>query len=42
MTTEMYFWHLDDLEVIFQRRDLTALNNYIEFKIPALVSPFPA
>jgi len=29
-----------DLEVIFQRNDLTALNNYIEFKIPALVSPF--
>jgi methyl-accepting chemotaxis protein len=29
-----------DLDVIFQRRDLTALNNYIEFKIPALVSPF--
>lgn len=30
----------DDLGIIFQRRDLTALNNYIEFKIPALVSPF--
>ena len=29
-----------DLEVIFHRNDLTALNNYIEFKIPALVSPF--
>lgn len=29
-----------DLDVIFQRRDLTALNNYIEFKIPSLVSPF--
>ena len=30
----------DDLGIIFERRDLTALNNYIEFKIPALVSPF--
>ena len=30
----------DDLGIIFQRRDLTALNNYIEFKIPTLVSPF--
>ncbi|NNF96757.1 MAG: methyl-accepting chemotaxis protein [Halobacteria archaeon] len=29
-----------DLGVIFQRKDLTALNNYIEFKIPALVNPF--
>ena len=31
---------INDLDVIFQRRDLTALNNYIEFKIPTLVSPF--
>jgi methyl-accepting chemotaxis protein len=30
----------DDLGVIFEREDLTALNNYIEFRIPALVSPF--
>ena len=29
-----------DLAIIFQRRDLTALNNYIEFKIPTLVNPF--
>ncbi len=29
-----------DLDVIFDRNDLTALNNYIEFKIPTLVSPF--
>ena len=31
---------INDLDVIFQRRDLTALNNYIEFKIPTLVNPF--
>ena len=30
----------NDLELIFERRDLTALNNYIEFKIPTLVTPF--
>lgn len=31
---------IDDLGLIFSRRDLSALNNYIEFKIPSLVSPF--
>lgn len=31
---------IDDLELLFSRRDLSALNNYIEFKIPSLVTPF--
>jgi len=31
---------IDDLGLIFSRRDLSALNNYIEFKIPSLVNPF--
>jgi len=31
---------IDDLWLIFSRKDLTALNNYIEFKIPSLVNPF--
>ena len=30
----------DDLGIIFARNDLSALNNYIEFKIPTLVNPF--
>ena len=29
-----------DLGLIFSRRDLSALNNYIEFKIPSMVNPF--
>jgi len=29
-----------DLGLIFSRRDLSALNNYIEFKIPSIVNPF--
>lgn len=31
---------IDDLGLIFSRRDMSALNNYVEFKIPSLVSPF--
>jgi len=31
---------INDMGLIFSRRDLSALNNYIEFKIPSLINPF--
>lgn len=31
---------IDDIGLIISRRDLTTLNNYIDFKVPSLVNPF--
>lgn len=31
---------IDDIALIMSRQDLSALNNYIDFKIPSLVKPF--